>query len=372
MMQQSRVAVALIVAITVLSGAGLAQTGLSPSGSVTFEDQAPVVGPQGQVDDLELARAQADVDYYVQLEAPNGTTLNRTQTFPADSVQRNLTLELAPPLSNTTNVTASVHASATGAELDTDAARIELRPRNATLRFPNRTRHVGADGQIEQLTVQRAWANVGYNLTLRTADGTTLNRTHRFPAGSAQRNLSLELAPALRNSTQVTVRIHANDTGRILANETARIELERVDTTLTVEDQRVLPVTEPGPQEIQIARANASVPFFVDVHGANGTQLEMSPTFAADHAQVDLTLEPSDPLQTDGSVTVELHAESGRPLAREQSFVRVGSQGTLAQNSSGPIGEKGAPWLETPGPSAGLLLGILSLAALSASATRWS
>lgn len=210
--------------------------------TVSFSDQVHQLDDHDEVHQITVDTAAAAEDYYVDVHTENGT-INTTQTFDGGTAQTDLELTVDPTLTETTSVTAAVHA-ANGTELAAETATVAT----ANVQFSEQDHELDEHGEIHQVTVEQANAGVPYYVDAHTANG-TVNTTQTFAAGTTVEELELTLSPTITSDADVTVALHTED-GTEIAASTATVATTSsgtaTDETMTDESSSNETATDEG------------------------------------------------------------------------------------------------------------------------------
>jgi len=104
------------------------QAPLEGEGSVTFNNQTVTNGTTS----VEVASANATVEFYVNVSDSNGTVLGTTSTFIADTEHTNFSVNLDSALTANQTLTASLHNASNDTDLASDDASITVEPEDTT------------------------------------------------------------------------------------------------------------------------------------------------------------------------------------------------------------------------------------------------
>ena len=206
--------------------------------TVSFSDQVHQLDQHDEVHSITVDTAAANEDYYVDVHTVNGT-INTTQTFDGGTAQTDLELTLDPTLTETTNVTAAVHAT-NGTELAAQTATVAT----TDVQFSNQTHELDEHGEIHHITANEVSAGVPYYIDVHTNDG-TINRTETFEAGTSMEAVELELSPTIASDTDVTVALHSEG-GTEIAASTAMVSVTGAEQMQT---ETMTPEPTPEPTE---------------------------------------------------------------------------------------------------------------------------
>jgi PGF-CTERM protein len=324
-------AVISLVAITASGGAVAHADG----NGLTAHNQTVPLDQHGEIHTLTIDKANADTDFYVDLHTENGT-INTTQTFEAGTTREDFEVTLSPTIKSDTEVTVATHA-ANGTELAAETISVDT-TEAPTVSFSDQVHQLDDHDEIHHITVDTAAANEDYYVDVHTADG-TINTTQTFNGGTAQTDLELTLNPTLTETTNVTAAVHATN-GTELAAETATVATADVQFS-----EQSHELDEHGEvHQIDVEQATAGVPYYVDVHTANGT-VNTTRTFEAGTTVEDLELTLSPTITSDTDVTVALHTEDGAEIAASTATVTVMSDSTATDETE--TDESGSDETET-------------------------
>ncbi|MFC7185347.1 PGF-CTERM sorting domain-containing protein [Halorubrum yunnanense] len=317
-------AVISLVAITASGGAVAHADG----NGLTVHNQTVPLDQHGEIHTVTIDKASADTDFYVDLHTENGT-INTTQTFEAGTTREDFEVTLSPTIKSDTEVTVATHA-ANGTELASETIAVDT-IEAPTVSFSDQVHQLDVHDEIHDITVDTAAANEDYYVDVHTADR-TINTTQTFNGGTAQTDLELTLNPTLTETTNVTAAVHAAN-GTELAAETATVATADVQFS-----EQSHELDEHGEiHQIDVEQVAGDVPYYVDVHTANGT-INTTRTFEAGTTVENLELTLSPTITSDTNVTVALHTEDGAEIAASTATVTVMSDNTATDETTDESG----------------------------------
>ncbi len=323
--------VVLVAAISLAVVAGSSGAVAHDDGDgLTVHNQTKSLDQHGEIHTLTIDKASADTDYYVDLHTENGT-INTTQTFGAGTTQENFEVTLSPTITSDTEVTVATHA-ANGTELASKTISVNV-VEAPMVSFSDQVHQLDQHDEVHHITVDTAAADEDYYVDVHTANG-TINTTQTFEGGTAQTDLELTLDPTLTETTDVTAAVHAAN-GTELAAETATVATADVQFSNQTHE-----LDEHGEiHHVDVEQVSAGVPYYVDVHTADGT-INTTRTFEAGTTVETLELALSPTITSDTDVTVAVHTEDGTELAASTATVTVDEAGQMqTETTDSPTGD---------------------------------
>lgn len=356
--------VALVAAVSLLAIALFAGGAAAhPEGAdLVVHNQTQVMDEHDEVHTITVDSATADTEFYVDVHAEQGD-LNTTKTFEAGTTVEDLELVLEPTLTEDTTVTVATHA-ANGTELEAQTITVDVVDA-PTVEFSDQTRELDEHDEVHTISVDTVAADQEYYVDVHSEYG-DLNTTETFAAGTAQTDLELVLEPTLKNTTNVTVAVHATN-GTELAAQTATVTTAGV----TFSDQTRQVDEHDEVHTINVEKVTAGKPYYVDVHTDEG-DLNKTRTFDAGTTIEDLELVLEPTLTETTNVTVAVHAEDGTELAAQTATVTVaGNEATGTATEGTASGDQaGTEQTDTNGDGAGFGVIAALVAAVAAFAGR--
>jgi hypothetical protein len=360
--------VALFAAVSLLTIALFAGGAAAhPEGAdLVVHNQTQVMDEHDEVHTITVDSATADTEFYVDVHAEQGD-LNTTKTFEAGTTVEDLELVLEPTLTEDTTVTVATHA-ANGTELEAQTIAVDVVDA-PTVEFSDQTRELDEHDEVHTISVDTVAADQEYYVDVHSEYG-DLNTTETFAAGTAQTDLELVLEPTLKNTTNVTVAVHATN-GTELAAQTATVTTAGV----TFSDQTRQVDEHDEVHTINVEQVTAGKPYYVDVHTDAG-DLNKTRTFEAGTTIEDLELVLEPTLTETTNVTVAVHAEDGTELAAQTATVTVeGNEATGTATDTATEGtasgdQAGTEQSDTNGDGAGFGAIAALVAAVAAFAGR--
>lgn len=299
-----------LLAVAVFAGGAAAH---SEDADLVVHNQTKVLDEHDEVHTITVASATADEEFYVDVHAEQGD-LNTTKTFEAGTTVEGLELALDPTITEDTTVTVATHA-ANGTELEAQTISVDV-VEAPTVEFDDQTRELDEHDEVHTISVDTVAADEEYYVDVHSEYG-DLNTTRTFAAGTARTDLELAVEPTLKNTTNVTVAVHATN-GTELAAQTATVTTAGV----TFSDQTRQVDEHDEVHTISAEQVTAGKPYYVDVHTDAG-DLNKTRTFEAGTTIEDLELDLEPTLTETTNVTVAVHAEDGTELAAQTATVTV-------------------------------------------------
>lgn len=153
----------------------------------------------GEGEFIVVESVSADVDYYLEVQYRSHSVT--TDTFEAGTTQRNLEIDLEPPLSTTRHLNVVVRDAETGDELASQS--VQYKYRGAVMEVQDQS----GDGQT--LDVDLVEATPRFYVAVTSPDLQVTST--RFPGGSVQRNVQVDLGSGIDEATTLHVAVHADN-----------------------------------------------------------------------------------------------------------------------------------------------------------------